>query len=131
MGKMNNFKGGRDDEQIEITDANTPSLIFKVSLDCGHVVFTPIVLRLQYPDDSHYILCPFCKDDKCIYGRVPTAWQNVTGIEELYEHEFVRNVYGESAFIVSRDILRLQPSVPSNRTRPFPYVPSRRNFRIS
>lgn len=110
-----------------------PTNIYALTLECEHTVLTPIELRLQYPDDIHYILCPMCKDykNKNVYGNIGTAWQHVVGIKEMVDDELLRNVFSGDAFILPRDILRLQPSVPGNRARPFPYVPQRTGFKFS
>lgn len=101
---------------------STQDEFFVITLECEHEVYTPIKLRQQYPDDEHYILCPPCRDVKKrdVYARPPTAWQKVTKVRGV-KQDALSNVREWASFILSRDILRLQPSVPRNRCRPFPY----------
>lgn len=101
---------------------------YVLPLKCGHTVFTPIRLRKQYPEDSHRIFCPFCREDKKndMYARkIPTAWVELKPPIKVVTDDELRTMYDVSSgtpFILSRDILRLQPTVPRNRCRPFPYV---------
>lgn len=96
---------------------------YSLNLQCGHTVYTSIKLRQQYPEDKHVVFCKPCRDNKAkdLYGRPPSAWSNVIGVKAESDDD-VRNVREWAAFILSRDVMRLQPSVPRNRIRPFPYV---------
>lgn len=102
---------------------STPAdLTSAVELTCSHTVYTAVTLRLQYPDDSHFILCPICVKEKeaDVYGRPPSAWQQVTSVRGI-EHGSMRDVHEWIPIIMPRGIIRMQPSVPPNRCRPFPY----------
>ena len=87
-------------------------------LDCGHSVELDIMPRLQYPDDTHYIRCPNCGSD-------PTAWKTISSCREVND---VSDVPSGTPFIMRADILRLQPSVPPNRIRIFPYKQGKRSL---
>ncbi len=96
---------------------------YKLELKCGDIVYTVVKLRQQYENDKHYVLCPSCRfrKNRDVYHRPPTAWSeviNVTGVTDAT----VSNVLSGSAFILHRDIMRLQPSVGPSRVRPFPYA---------
>lgn len=95
--------------------------MFLIKLECGHKVQTEVKLNLQYPTDVHYILCPSCRDLKGP-ERIPTAWSQVVSVNEM------SNVPSEYAQVMPGDIMRVQPSVPRNRIRPFPYVTKRGQF---
>lgn len=102
---------------------STPAdLTHALKLACGHTAYTAVNLRLQYPDDSHFVLCPECETIKKldVYGRPPTAWQNVVSVREI-DNGSLSDVQDWIPVVMPRSIIRMQPSVPINRCRPFPY----------
>lgn len=95
--------------------------MFSYKLDCGHTIYTEVELRNQYPTDEHFILCPSCREAKLDdYVRVPTAWRNVVGGQQF--HDNLHHVFRRDEIIMPDRIMRIQPSVPKHRVRPFPYV---------
>src|SRR5689334_24790251 len=98
---------------VAITTERNRSMDNLLTLECGHSVVTDVELRQQYPKDEHYVYCPPCRNPDL---RVPTAWRKVI------DNESLSDVSGKYARILPRDIMRLQPTVPRNRVRPFPYV---------
>lgn len=106
-------------EMLDLPDSEW----YRLSLMCSHTVYTRVKLLQQYEQDDHYVFCPPCRQNKesDIYARPPSAWTRVLRVEGVSNDE-VRDVRQWAAFLLSRDILRLQPNVPANRIRPFPYV---------
>ena len=94
--------------------------MFSLKLDCGHPAYTDVELRMQYPTDSHLILCLPCREAKNKGEFVPTAWRNVTSVSE--HNDPLYDVLNGDEIILPNRIMRLQPSVPKSRVRPFPYL---------
>lgn len=90
---------------------------FQLKLACGHRVVTTVQLRQQYPTDEHYVYCPACREDQ----HVAFSWNPVTSVNEV-SNASLSNVLSTTPLIMPDDILRLQPSKPPNRQRPFPYI---------
>lgn len=95
----------------------------RIKLDCGHLVHTTVTMSLQRTDDVHLIFCPACRNiNKNPYGRgTESAWRYIVS-DKLVTDEYMSKVLNPDAYILHRDILRLQPSVPPARNRPFPYT---------
>ncbi len=88
---------------------------YLLELACNHKVSTGVLLRMQYPDDQHFVRCPKCNNDHAAVS----AWHEVTSCTEVkYD---VRQLLSEVPFVLSRHILRVQFKVPLSRCRPFPY----------
>ena len=100
--------------------------MYKLTLTCSNIVYIDFQLRLQYPKDEHWVLCPDCQFNKHRdpYGRPPTAWQKVLDNVE------VSDVPSGTTVLMPDRVMRIQPLVPANRVRPFPYVAVRKGFRV-
>jgi hypothetical protein len=97
----------------------TGETYYKLKLTCGHPCLTQVLLKQQYKTDEHYVYCPTCRETAGEFN--PTAWNNVTSVNEV-PHEQVSDVLSRLTLIMPSQILRLQPSRPPNRQRPYPYV---------
>jgi hypothetical protein len=94
-----------------------------ITLECGNVIWIPIELNQQYPDDYHYVLCPHCiKLNRDVYGRKGytqgIAWKRVVRTKTVVR---MPDVSRWDARILPKDIIRIQPSVTGGRVTPFPY----------
>jgi hypothetical protein len=101
-------------------------MLYLLELSCGHKAITSVELKLQYPKtDTHVIYCPTCRhNDACDYHkRLPTAWNEVTSYREApVDQPELLLMLKRDALVLPRDVMRLQPTVPRSRIRPFPYV---------
>lgn len=94
---------------------------YLLKLACGHRALTTVLLKQQYPKDEHYIYCPTCRRNKEMFA--PSAWQQPTSVTEVVNDEqFMYDVLSRTPLVLPSEILRVQPSKPAHRQRPFPYV---------
>ena len=98
---------------------------YQYDLDCGHTWLGMVLPRAQYEDDENYLLCRTCRDNHRAdpYARdfsVP-AWRIITNVTEIDDVQ-LSNVLNGTNSVMPRDFLRIQPSVPKSRVRPFPYT---------
>jgi len=89
-------------------------------LACEHSVASLTTIRNQYPADEHYIYCPSCREATT---PPPLCWQKVVIVREPQP---LSELPSGISFVMSNEILRLQPTVSPSRVRPFPYVSDRR-----
>jgi hypothetical protein len=107
-------------------DAVPHSNWYRYVLECGHVVYTRIRLKLPKSYMEHYIKCPRPVSNQHQH-KSALLWQAVTKMEAVSD-EHVSMVSNGNAFVLSERVLRTDGSrykdgqritIPSGN--PFPY----------
>ena len=108
-------------EPFTLTDSNW----YKLTLECGHEVYTKVRLRYYHSRNVHFVKCPQGPHDR------PPEWKQVTQAEAVTDEQ-VSDVLSGNAFILPNRLLRTdgfdRAGKVLNSGNPFPYTTKDRDY---